>query len=256
MSAKPRALIVGNWKMNGLRQSLGQIDLIARGYDAKLRRACELLICPPTTLLHLAARAALGTQIGIGAQDCHMEASGAFTGEISAEMLADCGATAVIVGHSERRSYFAETDGDVRSKARAALRAGLAPIICVGETNSDREAGRTLAVIKRQLSGAMPHDYGAARVVVAYEPVWAIGTGLIPTLAQIAEVHHFIHRELDTLLGEDRGAATPVLYGGSVKPENASDILAVEHVGGALVGGASLNSADFLAIAACAARKD
>jgi triosephosphate isomerase (TIM) len=253
MPAKPRTLIVGNWKMNGLRHSLDQIELVARGYDGKLRRACELVVCPPATLVHLAARAALGTHIGIGAQDCHVEASGAFTGEISAEMLADCGASAVIVGHSERRSYFAETDGDVRSKAQAALRAGLAPIICVGETNSDREAGRTLVVIKRQLSGSVPHDFGFDRVLIAYEPVWAIGTGLTPTLADIAEVHHFIRRELSLLLGDDRAGGTPILYGGSVKPGNAGDILAVEHVGGALVGGASLKATDFLAIAACAA---
>jgi len=253
MPVKPRKLIVGNWKMNGLRHSLDQIELIARGYDAKLRRACELVICPPATLIRLAAQAALGTHIGIGGQDCHVEASGAFTGEISAEMLADSGATTVIVGHSERRSYFAETDGDVRSKAQAALRAGLAPIICVGETNSDREAGRTLAVVKRHILGSVPHDSEADRVIVAYEPVWAIGTGLTPTVADIAEVHQFIGRELRALLGEDRANQTPILYGGSVKPSNATNILAIEHVGGALVGGASLKATDFLAIAACAA---
>ena len=165
------------------------------------------IICPPATLLYLAAKAGLGTRIGIGAQDCHIEASGAFTGEISAEMLADCGATTVIVGHSERRSYFAETDGDVKSKAFAALRAGLMPIICVGETNSDREAGRTLAVIKRQLAGSVPGSAGTDAIVVAYEPIWAIGTGLTPTLADIAEVHRFIHRELGVILQSMRAAS-------------------------------------------------
>jgi triosephosphate isomerase len=249
MPAKTRPLVVGNWKMNGLRHSLSEIAIVAQGYDARLRRGCELIICPPCTLVHLAARAALGTRIGIGAQDCHIEASGAFTGEISAEMLADCGATAVIVGHSERRSYFAETDGDVKSKAQAALRAGLTPIICVGETNSDREAGRTLAVIKRQLAGSVPGDTDTDAIVIAYEPVWAIGTGLTPTLGDIAQVHGFIHRELANLLGSGGANARRILYGGSVKPANARDILDVEHVDGALVGGASLKAEDFLAIA-------
>ncbi|MFI5013399.1 MAG: triose-phosphate isomerase [Hyphomicrobiales bacterium] len=247
MPEKVRRLIVGNWKMNGLRRSLSEVAQIADGYDAKLRRACDLVICPPATLVNLAARAALGTPIAIGAQDCHIEASGAFTGEISAEMLADCGASMVIVGHSERRAYFAETDGDVKSKALAALRAGLTPIICLGETNSDRESGRTLAVIKRQLAGSVPSDAEPHRIVIAYEPVWAIGTGLTPTLADIAEVHRFIHRELGSLPGRD--GAMRILYGGSVKPSNAREILGVEHVGGALVGGASLKAADFLAIA-------
>jgi len=248
MPAKTRALIVGNWKMNGLRHAMAEIALIAGGYDGRLRRACELIICPPTTLVHLAAQAALGTRIGVGAQDCHIEASGAFTGEISAEMLADCGVSTVIVGHSERRSYFAETDGDVKLKAQAALRAGLMPIICVGETNSDREAGRTLAVIKRQLVGSVPDDASPHQIVIAYEPIWAIGTGLTPTLADIAEVHGCISRELASILSDRRGA-TRILYGGSVKPANAHDILAVAHVAGALVGGASLKAADFLAIA-------
>jgi triosephosphate isomerase len=252
MPTKMCPLIVGNWKMNGLRRSVSEIALIASGYDARLRRACDLVICPPTTLVHLAASAALGTGIGIGAQDCHIEASGAFTGEISAEMLADCGATTVIVGHSERRNYFVETDGDVKSKALAALRAGLAPIICVGETNSDREAGRTIAVIKRQLVGSVPGAADCASIVIAYEPVWAIGTGLTPTLADIAEVHRFIHRELGSILGTADASAARILYGGSVKPSNARDILAIEHVGGALVGGASLKAADFLAIAGAA----
>ena len=247
MSGTPRQLIAGNWKMNGLRRSLSELAEIGNGYDARMRRACDLLICPPMTLVHLAAQAALGTGVAIGAQDCHIEASGAFTGEISAEMIADSGASVVIVGHSERRSYFAETDGDVRSKAQAALRAGLTPIICVGETNSDREAGRTLAVIKRQVMGSVPHEAGP--IVVAYEPVWAIGTGLTPTLADIAEVHHFIRRELGAMLGVERAAHVRILYGGSVKPSNAQQILAIEHVGGALIGGASLKAADFLAIA-------
>jgi triosephosphate isomerase len=237
--------------MHGLRRSLVELAAMAERYDAKLHRLCDLVICPPATLVHLAARAALGTGIGIGAQDCHIEASGAFTGEISAEMLADCGASFVIVGHSERRSYFAETDGDVKSKAQAALRAGLTPIICIGETNSDRGAGRTLAVLKRQLSGSVPrqNDVAGSALIIAYEPVWAIGTGLTPTLDDIAEVHSFIRGELDPILGPEGAARTLILYGGSVKPGNARDILAVENVGGALVGGASLKAADLLAIA-------
>ena len=251
MPAKPRQLIVGNWKMNGLRRSLSELALMAEGCDARLRRACDLVICPPATLIYLAARAALGTGIGIGAQDCHLEASGAFTGELSAEMLADCGASFVIVGHSERRSYFAETDGDVKSKAQASLRAGLRPIICVGETNSDREAGRTLGVLRRQLAGSVPVPELTASIDIAYEPVWAIGTGLTPTLANIAEAHAFIRRELMAMLG-GRGSEVRILYGGSVKPSNAHDILAVEHVGGVLVGGGSLKAADFLAIAGAA----
>ncbi len=256
MPAKSRSLIVGNWKMNGQRQSLAEIGLMARGYDARLRYSCELIVCPPATLVYLAAQEALGSRIGIGAQDCHIEASGAFTGEISAEMLADCGATTVIVGHSERRSYFAETDGDVKSKALAALRAGLMPIICVGETNSDREGGRTLGVIKRQLAGSVPGSADAEAIVIAYEPIWAIGTGLTPTLADIAEVHRFIHRELGTILGAHGGSHRRVLYGGSVKPSNAKDILALEHVDGALIGGASLKAEDFLAIARSAPPRD
>ena len=252
MSAKSRSLIVGNWKMNGLRHSLTEIAHIARGYDAKLRHSCELIVCPPATLVYLAAQGALGSRIGIGGQDCHMEANGAFTGELSAEMLADCGATTVIVGHSERRSYFAETDGDVKSKALAALRAGLMPIICVGETNSDREAGRTLSVIKRQLVGSVPGSADAEAIVVAYEPIWAIGTGLTPTAADIAEVHRFIHRELAVIFGTHAAGHRRVLYGGSVKPSNAASILAVEHVDGALIGGASLKAEDFLAIARAA----
>src|SRR6516165_3399887 len=160
MPARPRQAIIGNWKMHGLRRALAEIAAISAEYDARLRRLCDLVICPPATLVNLAAQAALGSGIGIGAQDCHIEASGAFTGEISAEMLADCGASFVIVGHSERRSFFAETDGDVKSKALAALRARLTPIICIGETNSDREAGRTLAVLKRQVMGSVPHEAG------------------------------------------------------------------------------------------------
>ncbi|MBV9752114.1 MAG: triose-phosphate isomerase [Hyphomicrobiales bacterium] len=252
MTAKPRSLIVGNWKMNGLRRSLAEIAQIAQGYDAKLRRDCELIVCPPVTLVYLAAKDAVGSRIAIGAQDCHIEASGAFTGEISAEMLADCGATTVIVGHSERRSYNAETDGDVKSKALAALRAGLMPIICVGETNSDREGGHTIAVIKRQLAGSVPGSAASEPIVVAYEPVWAIGTGLTPTHADIVEVHRFIHRELNALLGSHASPLRRVLYGGSVKPSNAKDILALEYVDGALIGGASLKAEDFLAIARAA----
>jgi len=247
MPATPRQLIAGNWKMNGLRRSLAELNAVAAGYDAKLRRACDFVICPPTTLVYLAASAALGTGIGIGAQDCHIEASGAFTGEISAEMLADCGATCVIVGHSERRSYFAETDGDVKTKAQAALRAGLVPIICIGETNSDRESGRTLAVLKRQLLGSVPVSESGA-LVIAYEPVWAIGTGEVASPEDAQEVCGAIRGRLSAIPGDGEAAGVRILYGGSVKADNIASIMTQPDIDGALVGGASLDAGEFARI--------
>ena len=246
MSRTP--LVAGNWKMN---KTVPESLVLVAEIGAGLPRldAVEVALLPPFTSLWPVSTSGISDSgVVLGAQDLYWETSGAFTGEISAEMLADCGVSTVIVGHSERRSYFAETDGDVKLKAQAALRAGLMPIICVGETNSDREAGRTLAVIKRQLVGSVPDDASPHQIVIAYEPIWAIGTGLTPTLADIAEVHGCISRELASILSDRRGA-TRILYGGSVKPANAHDILAVAHVAGALVGGASLKAADFLAIA-------
>lgn len=235
-------LIAGNWKMNGLKSAVTELDTLLA---APAPAGCELLICPPPTLLASFARRASGSHVRIGAQDCHWAESGAHTGDISAEMLADAGATHVIVGHSERRADHNEGDAVVKRKAEAAARAGLIPILCIGETLEQRDGGRTLAVITRQLDQSVPH---VAQLVIAYEPVWAIGTGRTPTVEQVAEVHAAIHYAM--------GPRVPILYGGSVKPSNAAELLAVPHVDGALVGGASLQAADILAIAAAAAPAD
>jgi triosephosphate isomerase len=207
------------------------------------------MVCPPATLIAQFSAAAAGSGIMIGGQDCHSEASGAHTGDISAEMLRDAGAVAVIVGHSERRADHHETDAQVRAKALAAWRAGLTAIVCVGEQRTEREAGQTLGVVERQLDGSLPDAATASNLVVAYEPVWAIGTGLTPTPADVAEVHGFIRRRLTERFGEE-GAGVRLLYGGSVKPANAGELLTVVEVNGALVGGASLTAVDFLGIAA------
>jgi triosephosphate isomerase len=244
-----RPLVAGNWKMNGSRSALKELAAMAEGYDAALKAKVDLMICPPAPLVFLAAAAAIGTRIAIGGQDCHTEASGAFTGEVSAEMLADAGASAVIVGHSERRQYSRETDAQVAAKAAAANRAGLVAIVCVGETRAEREAGKALAVVGRQVARSVPEDATPETIVVAYEPVWAIGTGLTPTAADVAEVHALIRRKLVSRHGK-QAAGIRILYGGSVKPANAKELMAVPNVDGALVGGASLKAADFLAIAA------
>lgn len=244
-----RPLVAGNWKMNGTRASLKELVAMGEAYDAALKAKVELMICPPAQLLFTAAAAALGSRIAIGGQDCHTATSGAYTGEISAEMLADAGATAVILGHSERRQFFRETDALVAEKAAAAHRAGLLAIICVGETQAEREAGKTLAVVGRQVARSIPEGATPDTVVVAYEPVWAIGTGLTPTTADVAEVHALIRKKLVARHGK-QAAGIRILYGGSVKPSNAKELMSVPNVDGALVGGASLKAADFLAIAA------
>ena len=244
-----RPLVAGNWKMNGSRKALAEIGAMAEGYDAALRAKVDLMICPPTPLIHQAALQALGTRIAIGAQDCHSETSGAFTGDVAAEMLAEAGAGAVIVGHSERRQYHAETDAQVAAKAFAAIRAGLVAIVCVGETRAEREAGKALAVVGRQVQRSVPEHATPETVIVAYEPVWAIGTGLTPTAADVAEVHALIRKKLVRQHGKE-AAGIRILYGGSVKPSNARELMAVANVDGALVGGASLKAADFLGIAA------
>ncbi len=248
MTDVSRPLVAGNWKMNGLKASLGELAAIGQGAGEVWRKA-DLLICPPATLVFPAAAAMIGSKVAIGAQDCHAEASGAHTGDISAEMLADAGATAIIVGHSERRADHHETDEAVRQKALAAWRAGLIAIVCVGETRAERDAGKALEVVGRQLDGSVPDGATAANLVVAYEPVWAIGTGLTPTPKDVEEVHTFIRKKLTDRLKGER-ASVRILYGGSVKPANAAELMAVPHVNGALVGGASLKAADFLAIAA------
>ncbi|HJU33118.1 MAG TPA: triose-phosphate isomerase [Hyphomicrobiaceae bacterium] len=249
-----RPLVAGNWKMNGLAGALAE----ARSVRDKLGEAgfaadADAMICPPATLVAALAREAAGSRLLVGGQDCHASASGAHTGDIAAEMLADAGAVAVIVGHSERRADHGERSGDVKAKAAAAHRAGLTAIVCLGETAGERRAGLTLEVIARQLAGSLPEKAGAGDTILAYEPVWAIGTGLTATVADVAEVHGFLRRALRERLGEE-GERVRLLYGGSVKPDNARDLMAVDHVNGALVGGASLKATDFLTIiAACGA---
>ena len=248
---KRRPLIAGNWKMNGLKASAGELAKIVAG-SAGLRRKIDLMVCPPATLIMRFVEAAAGA-IAIGGQDCHAEPSGAFTGDISAEMLADLGAGAVIVGHSERRALHRETDAEVRRKAEAAWRAGLTAVVCIGETKDERLDGRTLTVVGAQLDGSVPagvapHSATAQNLVIAYEPVWAIGTGLTPTPADVAEVHGFIRERL-TARFPAAGPRIRILYGGSVKPSNAKELMAVANVDGALVGGASLKAEEFLAIA-------
>jgi triosephosphate isomerase len=245
-----RPLIAGNWKMNGLRASLAELDQAITGAQALL--AIDLMICPPATLIAAFAARAHGSSVTIGGQDCHAEPVGAFTGDISAEMLRDAGALAVIVGHSERRMYHEETDAEVRDKALAARRAGLQAIVCVGETKDERTGGATLDVVARQLAGSLPDTATADQLVIAYEPVWAIGTGLTPTPTDVADVHKFIRKTITTRFGTE-GQTMRILYGGSVKPANAAELMTVSDVDGALVGGASLKAAEFLAIAAAAA---
>ncbi len=249
MTPDVRPFVAGNWKMNGLSASLVEVEAMRRAVDAGEAGVAELVVCPPATLLAQAAWKLRGGKLGLGAQDCHPEASGAFTGDISAPMLKDAGAAYVIVGHSERRTHHHETDELVRAKAEAALKAGLTPIVCVGETQAEREAGRQAAVVIRQLRRSLPPGATSETVVIAYEPVWAIGTGLTPTPGDIAVVHNGL-RALLTEIGGPSAAKTRILYGGSVKPANARELLELDNVDGALVGGASLKATDFLAIAA------
>jgi triosephosphate isomerase (TIM) len=249
MTPGVRPFVAGNWKMNGLSASLGEIDAMRRAVDAGEAGEAELAVCPPATLLAQAAWKLRGSLLALGAQDCAPEPSGAFTGDISAPMLKDAGAKYVIVGHSERRTLHHETDALVRAKAEAALKAGLIPIICIGETQAEREAGQQAAVVIRQLRGSLPPGQTSDTVVIAYEPVWAIGTGLTPTPGDVAAVHNGI-RALLTEVGGPSAAKTRVLYGGSVKPSNCRDLLPLDNVDGALVGGASLKASEFLAIAA------
>ncbi|HKL54875.1 MAG TPA: triose-phosphate isomerase [Roseovarius sp.] len=236
-----RKLAAGNWKMNGTREALDELQAMTSAHPEP---RVDILICPPATLLLQAAALSADTPLWIGAQDCHSAASGAHTGDISAPMIADAGAHAVIVGHSERRQDHGETDEDVCAKASAAHAAGLVAIICLGETLAERDAGRTLDVIGAQLAGSTPDSADAANTVIAYEPVWAIGTGKVPDIAQISEVHDFMRENLTTRFGAT-AADIRLLYGGSVKPANAGEIFAVGNVDGALVGGASLSAADF-----------
>lgn len=247
MSLRP--YIVGNWKMNGTRAMLAEARAIDRAAERLMK--VEVAVAPPFTLIHATRKEA--ELIGVGAQDCHPAEGGAHTGDVSAPMLKDAGAGFVIVGHSERRTDHGESDADVRAKAEAALAAGLSVIVCVGETEAERDAGKAEKVVAKQLAGSLPEDEDAAsKVTVAYEPVWAIGTGKVPTIEDIATMHAAIRSRLEAAYGED-GASVRILYGGSVKAENAAEILAVENVGGALVGGASLSAESFLGIIIAAA---
>ncbi len=246
MTPDVRPLVAGNWKMNGTRDSLPELKAIAEGVD-ELKADIGTLICPPVTLLYVATSLATDSALEIGAQDCHTEVSGAHTGDVSAEMIADCFGTHVIVGHSERRTDHAETDALVCAKAESAYEAGLVAIVCIGETESERKGGKTLEVLKTQLAGSVPESATSDNTVIAYEPVWAIGTGLTPSVGDVEEAHAFMRDELVARFG-DEGAKMRILYGGSVKPGNAVELMGVANVDGALVGGASLKSADFLAI--------
>ncbi len=240
-----RPIVVGNWKMNGLEASKGELMAMVEAADAVAN--CDAMVCPPATLVAAFAKVAAGSKIAIGAQDCHEAASGAHTGDLSAEMLGDAGASAVIVGHSERRADHNEGDALVRAKAEAAHRAALVAIICVGETEAQRDAGDAEAVVGAQIEGSLPDAITAEDTIVAYEPVWAIGTGRTPTLDEIGAMHGFIRRTVESLKG-DVAARVRLLYGGSVKPTNAAEILDIADVDGALVGGASLKAEDFSGI--------
>ncbi|MFO1059618.1 MAG: triose-phosphate isomerase [Dongiaceae bacterium] len=246
-SSRPRPLVAGNWKMNGRRAdglALARA-LVERASHAQ--PAAELLVCPPFTLLSLVGEVVAESPVALGGQDCHPRPAGAFTGDVAAPMLADLGCSYVIVGHSERRAGHGESDALVRSKAVAAVAAGLVPIVCLGETEAERDAGQALAVVERQLAGSLPPGIEAANLVVAYEPVWAIGTGRTPTAADIAAVHAHLRSRLAAQVAEPGGVR--LLYGGSVKADNAREILALPEVDGALVGGASLKPEEFWAIA-------
>ncbi len=242
----PRPLVAGNWKMNGNSASLEEARAMAQAVKGA-RLDCEIMLCPPATLIAPMAKALRASRIRLGGQDCHAEPSGAHTGDIAAAMLVDAGACAVIVGHSERRADHYETDSEVRAKASAAHKAGLTAIICIGETIEEREAGRALEVVDTQISGSLPRGATSANTVIAYEPVWAIGTGRTPEPDDVGEVHGHIRARLNALVGAD-GDDFRILYGGSVKPANAAELMAVANVNGALVGGASLKAGDFIAI--------
>ena len=250
MAAKRRPLIAGNWKMNGLKKD---VRALAGGLAAQMKKksrpAFDMVVCPPAPLVGLVADAVKGSAIAVGGQDCHAAASGAHTGDTSAELLKSLGCKYGLVGHSERRTDHEESNADVRAKAEAALAAGLIAIVCIGETLKQREAGRTKKVNKKQLANSLPTGATARNTVIAYEPVWAIGTGKVATPDQAQEVHALIRAELAKHVGKDEAAKMRILYGGSMKPANAKELLALPDVDGGLIGGASLSVADFMAIA-------
>lgn len=251
MTPNIKPLIAGNWKMHGAGGSLEVLKAAAEGFG-EAAPAADGVICVPATLLDRASRVVEGTALQTGGQDCHAAEQGAHTGDVSAEMLADAGAAYVIVGHSERRADHGEGDSTVAAKAKAAWRAGLTAIICIGETEAQRKAGETFTVLETQMAGSIPEGATASNTVIAYEPVWAIGTGLTPEISDIEAAHAHIRQHLKTQLGAEVADAMRLLYGGSVKPGNAESILSVDNVDGALIGGASLKAEDFLGIARAA----
>ena len=243
-----RPLIAGNWKMNGVRAAVAEALAVRDAVSAaSFTPAVDVMICPPATLIMAMAELAKGSRLTVGGQDCHTGVSGAHTGDVAPEMLADAGASAVILGHSERRADHGERDAEVKAKAKSAYRAGLKAIVCIGETEGQRKVGLTMAVISRQLKASLPDDATAANTIVAYEPVWAIGTGLTPTTEDVKQIHAAIRADLVARFGSE-GAKMRILYGGSVKPSNAKELMSVDNVDGALVGGASLKASDFLGI--------
>jgi triosephosphate isomerase (TIM) len=246
MAGNIRPLVAGNWKMNGTTSMLREPRLLA-GMLGDVKLKCDVLVCPPATLLRRVKSVLKGSKIRVGGQDCHAAVSGAHTGDISADMLKDAGASAVIVGHSERRTNHKETSEQVAAKAKGAQAADLVAIICIGETLDERKGGKTLAVLTEQLKGSIPAGSNSTNSVIAYEPVWAIGTGLTPTTAEVGEAHAHIRSELASIMGSE-GGQTRILYGGSVKPNNAVELMGVAHVNGALVGGSALKASDFIGI--------
>jgi triosephosphate isomerase len=240
-----RKLVAGNWKMNGLRSALVEVEALHQAHPSP---NCEVVLCPPATLVRAMAIICEDYAITVGGQDCHESSNGAHTGDVSAEMLGDAGAEYIIIGHSERRQNYAEASSLVRAKANSTWDAGLKAIICVGETLQERDAANTLDVVAGQLASSIPDGATGENLVVAYEPIWAIGTGRVPSLNDIGEVHDFIRNKLERRFGPGVGRSTRLLYGGSVNASNASDIFAVSNVDGGLVGGASLKATDFAAI--------
>jgi len=250
-ASRPKPLVAGNWKMNGLKAASNELGKLSKAVaTATPKPKCQIMICPPATILSTCADVVKGSGILMGGQDCHANPSGAHTGDLSAEMIKNAGARACIVGHSERRADHNESSATVKLKAEAAVRAGLMAIVCIGETEQERTQGKTLKIVGQQLKASLPAGADHKNTVIAYEPVWAIGTGLTPTVADVKKVHGYIRKRLIALLGQEAGAKTRILYGGSVKPANADELMAVENVNGALVGGASLKAADFMGIIA------
>ncbi|WP_208435254.1 triose-phosphate isomerase [Bartonella phoceensis] len=247
MSPNIRPFVAGNWKMNGTGESLGELRTIAAGISSDLDHLLEALICVPATLLSRAVDASGGKNLLLGGQNCHFDDHGPYTGDISAFMLKEAGASHVIIGHSERRTFYQESDIMVRAKVQAAWRAGLVALVCIGETLEERKSNKVLDVLKQQLEGSLPDGATAENVIIAYEPVWAIGTGNTATSTDVAEVHNFIRNKMRSRF-ENEGNKIRLLYGGSVKPSNAFELLSIDHVNGVLIGGASLKAVDFLTI--------